>query len=137
MAYNFIGESPDPLPGVKGGDTLLLDGLKLESKRFIGANGPLPSKGPPLVARKESPKQLKVRYMSTKADGRLKPETLIMDELPDNVTVRYMMWQMHEHLRLSSHDYRGLGQIYIGHNLCTRKSTPVVTKCSAVVNEKQ
>ena len=93
MAYNFIGESPDPLP--------MPPGLILESKRFIGGSGPMPSKGPPLAQRKDSPKQLKVRYMVTKPDGRVKPETKTIDELPENVTVRYMVWQILELLELS------------------------------------
>ena len=93
MAYNFIGESPDPLP--------MPPGLRLEPKRFIGGNGPMPSKGPPLDQRHVSPKQLKVRYMATRPDGRLKPETLLIEDLPDNVSERYMMWQMYEMLNIS------------------------------------
>lgn len=93
MAYNFIGESPDPLP--------MPPGLRLDARRFIGGNGPMPSKGPPLAERKLSPKQLKVRYMATRPDGRLKPETLQIDDLPENVSVRYMMWQMYEMLKIS------------------------------------
>ena len=92
--YNFIGESPDPLP--------VPPGLRLESKRFIGGNGPMPSKGPPLEQRNNSPKQVTVRYMATRPDGRVKPDTRIIDELPPNVTVRYMMWQMLEMLELRS-----------------------------------
>lgn len=93
MAYNFIGESPDPLP--------LPPGLVIDPKRFIGTNGPMPSKGPPLESRNESPKQLKVRYMKTKPDGRLKAETLLIDDLPEFVTVRYMILQIREMLRIS------------------------------------
>jgi len=93
MAYNFIGQSPDPLP--------LPPGLVLDSKRFIGTNGPMPSKGPPLDSRNQSPKQLKVRYMKTRPDGRLKAESLIIEDLPENVTVRYMLWQIREMLQIS------------------------------------
>jgi len=93
MAYNFIGLSPDPLP--------MPPGLRVDPKRFVGANGPLPSKGPSLDQRNVSPKQLKVRYTTTRASGNIKAETLIIDDLPDNVSVRYMIWQMHEMLKIS------------------------------------
>lgn len=93
MAYNFIGESPDPLP--------MPPGLRLDPRRFIGHNGPMPSKGPPLEQRTDSPKALKVKYNRVDAEGRLKPEILMIEDLPEHVTVRHMHWQMHEMLRLS------------------------------------
>lgn len=61
----------------------------------------MPSKGPPLESRNVSPTCLKVRYMATRADGRLKPEQLTIEELPENVTVRYMVWLIREMLKIS------------------------------------
>ena len=91
--YSFIGESPDPLP--------LPPGMTTKPQRFVGPGGVVPSKGPPLAQRIVSPTQLKIRYMKTDPEGRLKPESLLIEELPEGVTVRYMIMQVREMLALS------------------------------------
>jgi hypothetical protein len=87
MAFTFIGASPNPLP--------LPDGLALDSRRFAGYTAV------PQAQRPRAPSKLKVRYTITDPEGRIKNETVVLDPLPENCTVRDLQSLLHEHMSLS------------------------------------
>lgn len=87
MAYTFIGKSPDPLP--------IPGGMQFDPRRFIGSTGPPASQRPPV------PTQIKLRYMYSTKDGRIKPNVRKVELPPEAQTVRDLHSAIYEFLNLS------------------------------------
>lgn len=81
MALTFIGKGPDKLP--------LPPGIEYDPKRFVGSHAP-PEKSPC------TPSHVKIRYLVTDKEGRIKTEYADIDPIPEGCTVKELISLIHE-----------------------------------------